>query len=188
MNYKKVVFSLLSIAIVIPLAIYSIKDFETEQEKEKTHEMGHMHNFIGSAEVPEALETKAVMNPKYAIGSKAISKAKHMGEMMYNVEVTIVAAYKTAAYETSFVIPDGTKMEKHRWIVHEEFVNPGIEPIAPGTQIKTIADHMEGMKDSKQTIDSSIETTVYMVNFESLDGHKVKNHKWVSEEELAPIK
>lgn len=182
MNYKKVVFSLLAIAIIIPLAINSIKNFDTEQEN--SHEMAHMHHFIGTAEVPEALKTKAVKNPKFPVGSKAISKAKHMGEMMYNVEVTIVAAYKTTAYETSFVMPDGTKMKKHRWIVHEEFVNPGNEPIAPGTKIKTIADHMEGMKDSTQTIDSSVETTVYIVNFETLDGHEVKNHKWVSEEEL----
>jgi hypothetical protein len=187
MNYKKVVFSLIVIAIVIPLAIYSIKNFDTEKEKEQAHEMGHIHQFNGSAEVPEALETKAVKNPKYPVGSKAISKAKHMGEMMYDVEVTIVAAYKTTAYETTFVMPDGMKMEKHRWIVHEEFINPGTEPIATGTKVKTIADHMEGMKDSMQTIDSSVETTVYMVNFETVDGHKVKNHKWVSEEELAPI-
>jgi len=185
MNYKKIIFSLLSIAAVITLAICSRENLDIEQEK--AHEMGHMHNFNGSAEVPETLEKKEVMKPKYPIGSKAISKAKHMGGMMYDVEVTIVAAYKTTAYETSFVMPDGMKMEKHRWIVHEEFVNPGMEPIASGTKIKTIADHMEGMKDSIQTIDSSIETTVYIVNFETKDGHKVKNHKWVSEEELAPI-
>jgi hypothetical protein len=131
MNDKKVVFSLLAIAIVIPLAINSIKNFDTEQEN--THEMAHMHHFIGSAEVPESLESKAVKNPRFPVGSKAISKAKHMGEMMYNVEVTIVAAYKTTAYETSFVMPDGTKMKKHRWIVHEEFVNPGNEPKTKGT-------------------------------------------------------
>ena len=116
-----------------------------------------------------------------------ISKANHMGGMMYDVEVTIGAAYKTTAYETSAVMTGGTKMENHRWIVHEEFVNPGTEPIVSGTEIKTIADHMEGMKDSIQTIDSSVETTVYIVDFVTKDGHEVKNHKWVDEEELAPL-
>ncbi|MEK3989207.1 DUF1541 domain-containing protein [Robertmurraya sp. FSL R5-0851] len=155
--------------------------------EEHAHEMAHKHNFNGSAEVPEALAIKAVENPKYPIGSKAISKANHMGGMMDGVEVTIVAAYKTTAYETSSVMSDGTEMEKHRWIVHEEFVNAGNKPIATGTEIKTVADHMEGMKDSIQTIDSSVETTVYIVDFVTSDGHEVKNHKWVAEEDLETI-
>lgn len=186
MNNKKIIICLF---LVIPFTLGACsgeeKNLNTEQEI--AHEMEHKHNFNGSAEVPEAIAKKAVTKPKYPIGSKAISKANHMGGMMYDVEVTIVAAYKTTAYETSSVMPDGTKMVKHRWIVHEEFVTPGNEPIVSGTEIKTIADHMEGMKESIQTIDSSVDTTVYIVDFMTKDEHKVKNHKWVSEDELAPI-
>jgi hypothetical protein len=187
MNNKKIIIRLFFLAIAFTLGACSGEEKNSVTEQEIAHEMEHKHNFNGSAKVTEALAKKAVTNPKYPIGSKAISKADHMGDMMYDVEVTIVAAYKTTAYETSSVMPDGTMMEKHRWIVHEEFVNPGKEPIVSGTEIKTIADHMEGMKDSIQTIDSSVETTVYMVDFMTTDGHEVKNHKWVSEDELAPI-
>jgi hypothetical protein len=177
--------------IILLLTLFSLAACSGEgnavTEQEMAHEMEHMHHFNGSAEVPKALAKKAVENPTYPIGSKAISKATHMGGMMENVEVTIVAAYQTTAYETSFVLPNGTKMENHRWIVHEEFVDPATEPLASGTEIKTTADHMEGMKDSIQTIDSSVETTVYIVDFVTADGHEVKNHKWISEEELEPV-
>ena len=185
MNTYKILVRLLFVATILLTACSGKGNTVTEEEM--AHEMEHMHNFNGSAEVPESLAKKAVENPTYAIGSKAISKATHMGGMMENVEVTIVAAYHTTAYETTFTMPDGTKMENHRWIVHEEFINPASEPIAPGTEIKTTADHMEGMKNSIQTIDSSVETTVYIVDFVTADGHEVKNHKWISEEELEPV-
>ncbi|PET71278.1 hypothetical protein CN514_07580 [Bacillus sp. AFS001701] len=48
---------------------------------------------------------------------------------------------------------------------------------------------MEGMKGAKATIYSAERTTVYMIDFKPTDGGEtVKNHKWVTELELSPVK
>lgn len=158
-------------------------------ENENHQKMGHnsedmIHN--GSPEVPEALEV--AINPKYPLGSTAFSKADHMGGMMENVEVTITGAFDTTAYATSY-ISSTTKerVKEHKWIVHEEIVDARETPYEKGEVVFTTAQHMKGMNDTEHTIDFSVKTIVYMVDFVSTDGQKVTNHKWVTEEELVPI-
>ena len=134
----------------------------------------------------ENLETDKA--PAFPVGSKAISKADHMDGMMKDVEVTIAGAFKTTAYVTTYTSSEsGETVKDHKWIVHEEFIDPGKEILDPGSTIVTTADHMKGMRNSLQTIESSTTTTVYMVNFTTPEGKKVTNHKWVAEEELLPL-
>jgi hypothetical protein len=154
-------------------------------------DMDHHHHddmiYEGSAEVPACL--KVAENPKFPVGTKAISIADHMGGMMANVEVTIVGAYETTAYGTTYTsTTTGQKVKNHKWIVHEEFVNVGSEILQPGTKVSTIAEHMKGMKDAVHKIEFSKTTTVYMVDFIATNGKKVTNHKWVTEDELIALK
>ena len=45
------------------------------------------------------------------------------------------------------------------------------------------------MEGTTAKIDSAEETTVYMVDFTPMNGgEEVKNHKWVIESELLPVK
>ncbi|WP_186580415.1 DUF1541 domain-containing protein [Aquibacillus kalidii] len=150
-------------------------------------EMDHSHMVMqGSGEVPENL--KVAENPTYPVGTKAISQADHMGEMMEGVEVEIVGAYETTAYVTSYTPSDDhLRVESHKWIIHEELIDVGEDTLQPGAEVKTSANHMMGMEGTIQEIVSSEETTVYMINFKTEDGQKVVNHKWVTEDELKPV-
>ncbi|MCT2536699.1 YdhK family protein [Aquibacillus koreensis] len=150
-------------------------------------EMDDSHHMVmqGSGEVPEDLQV--AKDPTYPVGNKAMSKADHMGEMMMGVEVEIVGAYETTAYITSFTPKGHPRIENHKWIIQEEIIDAGEEKLEPGAEVETTADHMMGMKGSTQEIIDSKETTVYMVDFTTVDGHEVTNHKWVIEEELEPI-
>jgi len=44
---------------------------------------------------------------------------------------------------------------------------------------------MEGMEGVTAKIDSAEETTVYVVDYTSTNGEKIKNHKWLTESELS---
>ncbi|WP_235988959.1 YdhK family protein [Aquibacillus kalidii] len=150
--------------------------------------MNHHSNMIynGSAQVPNNLEP--TNNPKFPIGSKALSIADHMGGMMDNVKVTIVAAYETTAYATSYTSSTDRKpVRNHKWIVHEELIDIGEKILEPGTKVSTTAEHMKGMKNVVQTVEFSKTTTVYMVDFITTNGEQVTNHKWVIEGELKAL-
>ncbi|WP_026566215.1 YdhK family protein [Bacillus sp. UNC41MFS5] len=54
-----------------------------------------------------------------------------------------------------------------------------------GSQAIINADHMEGMNKAKATIVGAYETTAYAVTYTpTTGGEKVKNHKWVIQEEI----
>jgi hypothetical protein len=176
------------IAVFILLVILTACSTNTHNH----HDMNDMDDhsemiYEGSSEVPASL--KVAENPKFPVGTKAISVADHMGGMMDNVEVTIVGAYETTAYATTYISThSGEKVKNHKWIVHEEFVDVGDEILEPGVEVATTAEHMKGMKDAIHTIEFSVTTTVYMVDFTAENGKKVTNHKWVTEEELKALK
>lgn len=140
-----------------------------------------------SGDVPEGL--KAAENPTYPVGSKAIIQSDHM-EGMKGAEATIVGAYDTTVYTISYTpTTGGERVENHKWVIHEELIDAGEAPLAPGTEAKTEASHMEGMAGTTIEIDSAEQTTVYMVDFKTTTGgEEVKNHKWVTESELSPVK
>ncbi|MFA7746139.1 YdhK family protein [Salinicoccus roseus] len=153
------------------------------------HSEGHMDHsaeeMSSSGEVPDELEEAE--NPTYGVGSQVIIEAEHM-QGMDGAEATISGAFDTTVYTVSFTPTDGGQpVEDHKWVIHEELEDPAEAPLEPGTEVVLETDHMEGMEGATATIDSAEETTVYMVDFVTTDTEEeVQNHKWVTEEELAP--
>lgn len=70
-------------------------------------------------------------------------------------------------------------------MIQEELSPVPDSPLKAGGKVTLAADHMKGMDGAKATIDQADETTVYMVDFKPTTGGKtIKNHKWVTEDEL----
>ena len=189
---KGVLLSLLAVLLVVLGACANNEETQPTNEEtenanqENTEEMDHSNmDMSGSGEVPEGL--KEAENPKYPVGSKAIIESDHM-KGMKGAEATIVGAYDTTVYTVSYTpTTGGERVEDHKWVIHEELMDPGAEPLKPGAEAKTEAVHMEGMAGAPLEIDSAEQTTVYMVDFTTTDGEKVTNHKWVTESELSPV-
>ncbi|QTD43175.1 YdhK family protein [Sporosarcina sp. Te-1] len=152
---------------------------ETNQESSH-HEMDH----TGTGNVPNTLQVAA--DPTYPVGSEAIVQADHM-EGMKGAVATIAGAYETTAYEVTYTPVDGgKKVPNHKWVIQEEIKDAGDQPLADGTEVTIEADHMKGMKGAKGVIDSSVKTTVYMIDYTpTTGGEPVTNHKWVTEDELS---
>lgn len=181
---------LLTVVAALALSACSEDPSETKKEvtAEQNSEMDHSTmNHSSSGEVPKTL--KNAENPMFPVGSTAIITDGHM-DGMEGAEATIIGAYDTTSYMISYEhTTSGDRVEKHKWVVHEELIDAGAAPLTPGTEVKTVASHMEGMEDAKVFIDEAIQTTVYMIDYVStLDGEAVKNHKWVIESELAAEK
>jgi hypothetical protein len=183
---KSIVIVLVSFITALALTACATNGEETSQREETSHGDHSNMEHSGTGEVPEGLKVEE--NPTYEVGSMAIIKEGHM-EGMKGAEATIVGAYDTVAYAISYDPTNGgERVENHKWVIHEEILDAGAEPLTPGTEVNVEADHMEGMEGATATIDSAEETTVYMINFTSTDGgEEVKNHKWVTESELSPV-
>ncbi|MGG0888733.1 DUF1541 domain-containing protein [Cytobacillus horneckiae] len=188
---NKRVLSALSIAAVLTLSACGGNQDDAgpqeENDKNQQTEMDHSNmDHSSSGEIPDGLMDAE--NPTYPVDSKALIKDGHMAGMK-GAEATIVGAYDTVAYIVSYTPEDsGERVENHKWIIHEEFPDAGEEPLQPGTEIETDADHMSGMDGAAVEIVSGEETTVYMIDYTPTDGsEKVENHKWVTEEELEAI-
>ncbi|MEF7440634.1 YdhK family protein [Paenibacillus lautus] len=158
------------------------------ESPENAGEMDHGNmEHTGSGEVPKGL--KEAKNPTYGVGTQAIIESDHMAGMK-GATAKIVGAYDTTVYTISYTPTNGGEVVKnHKWVIHEELQNAGEAPLKPGTEVVVNADHMEGMKGATAEIDSAEKTTVYMVDFTpTTGGDEVKNHQWVTESELSPIK
>src|SRR5699024_135143 len=99
-------------------------------------------------------------------------------------------AYDTTAYFVTYEATDGgEKVVNHKWAVNEEIENEEGQPYEQGDEVVLEADHIEGMEGATAKIDSAEDTTVYMVSYEDTDTREeVKNHKWVTEDELSEVK
>ncbi|WP_059103475.1 YdhK family protein [Shouchella shacheensis] len=150
------------------------------------HDMDHDMDHSSSGEIPEDLEEAE--DPTYEVGSQAMIEDGHM-EGMAGAEATIVGAYDTTAYAISYTpTTGGERVENHKWIIHEEVQDAADEPYEPGAEVMVEATHMEGMEGARAEIDSTEETTVYMIDFTSTTSEEeVINHKWVTESELSSI-
>ena len=143
---------------------------------------GHDHPADGGP-APEGMI--AADNAKFPVGSEVQVLADHMPGMK-GAEGKVVGVFTTTTYSVSYTPTDGSEPVKdHRWVVHEELENPGEAPLADGSEITINAEHMAGMKGAKGTVDYSTQEPVYMVDIDD-DGMTMKNHKWVTESELAP--
>ncbi|CDQ41212.1 MULTISPECIES: YdhK family protein [Virgibacillus] len=196
MNKKAYVIGLISLLSLIVLTACSNSQDEpdnsgeqqtTETEATSSEHDGHEGmNHSSSGEVPDDL--KEADNPKYEVGSKATIETDHMAGMN-GAKATISGAYDTTVYTITYTPTNGgEKVEDHKWVIREELADVEQEPINAGSTATINASHMEGMVGATATITSAKETTVYMVDYQSTtDGEAVKNHKWVTEDELAPI-
>ncbi|WP_054957658.1 YdhK family protein [Paenibacillus dakarensis] len=198
MNNNKIITGIISVATVFALTACSGNDTPTTQESQgdsttntemnnDTSSSHHGMNHSGSGEVPTDLTVAE--NPKYPVGSQAVIHADHM-EGMDGAVATIAGAYNTTVYTVSYTpTTGGKKVENHKWVIHEEIDNHHHESYKAGDEVTLNADHMEGMHGAHTTIDSAETTTVYMVNYkDTKTGEEVMNHKWLTEEELAPVK
>lgn len=178
------------IFLILLLAVFMLSacgnDEPQTQDSQGAEEMEHMQH-DESGKLPEGLEEAD--DPKFQLGSKVIIQADHM-EGMQGAEATIVGAFDTYAYEISYTPTDGGKhVDHHRWVIQEELKEANEHPLEPGIEATLEADHMEGMKGATAIVEKVEDTTVYMVDYTSTaTGEEVKNHKWLTEEELTPIK
>ena len=192
MNRKK--YFILALSTTLALSACSTAD-ETETTSSESSssveesssmeesDMGHMMH-DDSGEIPEGLED--AQNPTYAVGDTVILESGHMPGME-GAEATIVGAFDTVAYEVSYDPTNGEeRVENHKWVVHEEIAEAEDTALEPGSEVTLEAMHMESMQGATATIDAANETTVYMVDYQPTDGSEtVKNHKWLTDDELA---
>lgn len=154
-------------------------------ESESMDDMGGMMH-DDSGEIPEGLQEAE--NPTYPVGDTVTIQTDHMAGME-GATGTIVGAFDTVAYEVTYEPTNGdSTVENHKWVLKEEIpeARNQEEPLSEGTEVTLEASHMEGMEGATATIDSAEETTVYMLDYQPTDGGEmVKNHKWVTEDELS---
>ena len=123
--------------------------------------------------------------PTYPVGTEVTLTADHMPGMN-GAPATISGAFATTTYSVSYTPTDGGEpVTDHRWVVHEELVDPGQAPLADGTEVILDAEHMPGMQGAEATIDYSTQETVYMVDLDT-EEMTMTNHKWVTESEIEP--
>ncbi|KIY20854.1 MULTISPECIES: YdhK family protein [Mesobacillus] len=186
MKTKKL--ALFVLGFITALVLAACSDTGNEKGKENTsyenNEGDHAGmNHSGSGEVPEGL--KEAENPAFEVGREIVVNSDHM-QGMNGAAGTIVGAYDTTVYAVSYTpTTGGEKISNHKWVIHEELENAADQPYKPGDEVVLMADHMKGMNGATATIDTAEQTTVYMIDFTPTSGGAVvKNHKWVTEEEL----
>ncbi|KAF1677688.1 hypothetical protein BTW01_17170 [Bacillus sp. SKDU12] len=186
MKISKKALGILMLSLVFVLSACGADNSAKESKPEK-HSGSSSHEEMehsGSADVPKELQESK--KPKYKVGSQVIINASHM-KGMKGAEATVTGAYDTTAYEVSYTPTNGgQRVDHHKWVIQEEIKDAGDKTLNPGDQVILEASHMKGMKGATAEIDSAEKTTVYMVDYTSTTtGEKVKNHKWVTEDELS---
>ena len=144
--------------------------------------MNSMEGMNHEGMVPSSMKDAA--NPKFPVGSNVILLPDHM-KGMKGAKAQVVGAFDTTIYEVSYKPKTGGPMVKnHRWVVQEELKDT--KTVAnEGDTVILNADHMDGMMGAEAKVDKSITGTVYVVNYTPTDGQKeVKNHMWVTEDEM----
>lgn len=146
---------------------------------------GSMDHSGHSGEIPQGL--KEAKNPTYKVGSQVILQDDHMPGMK-GATATISGAYDTTVYAVSYTpTTGGEKVTNHKWVIHEDLQNAGLEPYKAGDQVTLAVEHMPGMKGATATIDYAEQTTVYMVDYTPTHGGQpIKNHQWFIGSELSP--
>jgi len=186
MKVSKKALGILMLSLVFILSACGNNN-NTKESKHENHSGSSSHEEMehsGSADVPEGLQESK--NPKYKVGSQVVINASHM-KGMKGAEATVTGAYDTTAYVVSYTPTNGgQRVDHHKWVIQEEIKDAGDKTLNPGDQVILEASHMKGMKGATAEIDSAEKTTVYMVDYTSTtSGEKVKNHKWVTEDELS---
>lgn len=158
---------------------------EDQTTTEATEDGGNHADMHPADGGPPPAGIEEAENPTYPVGTEVTLTADHMPGMN-GAPATISGAFDTTAYSVSYTPTNGGEpVTDHRWVVHEELVDPGQAPLADGTEVVLDAEHMPGMQGAEATIDSSTQETVYMVDIDT-EEMTMTNHKWVTESEIEP--
>lgn len=162
----------------------SVTQSESSSESSSSSGMMHMEH-DESGKLPEGIQEAE--NPAYTVGEEVTIQTDHMAGMN-GAQGKVVGAFDTIAYEVSYTPTNGSDpVMNHKWVVQEEIADSGDEILEPGTEVTLEAFHMQGMEGAEATIESASDTIVYMVDYQPTSGGDVvRNHKWVTEDELAP--
>ena len=129
-------------------------------------------------------------NPVYPVGTQALLQADHMPGMQSAVAV-VSGAFDTVLYAITYTRSDtGEVVKDHRWVIREEIQGFGEVPFREGEFVTLLPGHISGMggEGVSAEITLVVPGVAYMVDFTPLDGTEpVKNHQWVSEDELLPF-
>lgn len=166
-----------------------ISEYASQNKGRRTNHHGlavsNYNKLYNSGIVPADIEP--AMDSTYNPGEEAIITKGHMPGMM-GAHAEIVGAFDTYAYSVTYYPTDGGEpVYDHKWVVQEEIANAGEEPLEIGTEVILEANHMPGMEGATAIIESVEDTTVYVINYQPTDGGEVvRNHKWMTDSELAP--
>ena len=176
---KKLIFIILG--SMLALSACSNSDEKNEDTKDQKSESHMKHN--DESKAPE--DMTSTDQGKFKPGDKVTITAGHMPGMK-DAEATVKDAYKTYAYVVTYKpTNEDKKVNNHKWVVNEEIKDAPKNGFNKDDTVKLEADHMPGMKGATADIDDVKETPVYMVDYKPKDnGKTVKNHKWLTENEL----
>lgn len=134
----------------------------------------------------EKITLKKAQNAKYKNGSKIMIKANHMSGMK-GAMGSVAQSYKTNLYTVTYKSTKTGKMVKnHEYLVNGEFSGKA----KTGAKVTIKTNHMSGMKGAKATINKVTKGPAYVVNYTSNDSShmKMKNHKWLAQNEISKMK
>lgn len=143
----------------------------------------HMTHDSEDNKIPKGMNVSK--SSKFKKGDNITIKSDHMPGMK-NAKGTVKGVYDTYAYVVSYEPTNGDKrIKNHKWVVNEEVDKAPKNGYKKGDSVKLNANHMAGMKGAKAKIEKVYQTDVYVVDYKSTeDGKKVKNHKWMTSDEL----
>ncbi|WP_440857989.1 DUF1541 domain-containing protein [Staphylococcus shinii] len=176
---KKLSFIILASGLVLSACSNgNEEDKDTKDQKQEEH-MGHK----SENKAPD--DMKSTDDSKYKKGDEVTITAGHMPGMK-NAKATVKGSYETYAYVVSYTPTNGDeKVSNHKWVVNEEVADAPENGFKKGDTVKLEAGHMPGMKGAEAQINDVEKTTVYMVDYKSTKNDKmVKNHKWMTTDEL----
>ena len=164
----------LAFFLISTIALSACANDTHHMHHQTNHHMPHMH---------------AAHHSMYHKGDHVTIMADHM-DGMHGAHGTVRNVYDTYVYEVSFKPTTGGKMIKHhKWVVNEEIKDAPKTGFKKGDKVTLNADHMKGMKGAEATIDSVKKAPVYVVDYKPVNGGKmIRNHMWMTEEELTEEK
>lgn len=157
-------------------------NISSETVATSSSQMSDMAGMNHEATIPENMVVAE--NPKFPVGSSVIITADHMSGMK-GADAKVVGAYDTTLYEISYEPTTGGKeVKNHKWVAQEDLADTN-DIVQKGDQVTLKATHMDGMKGAKATIDDIVTGVAYAVDYTpTTGGDSVKNHMWLTEDEL----
>ncbi|WP_375179307.1 YdhK family protein [Enterococcus rotai] len=127
---------------------------------------------------------KKTSQPRFQLNDIVTLSAGYMPGMQ-GTKGTVTAAYDTQAYTVTYQPTNGERLVvNYKWITQEEIVDSENEPLSDGKMVLLDAAHQVGMEGARAVIESSVETTVYVVEPISASDQVLDQQVWLIEEDL----